>query len=178
MSSIIIAELDVGKSASFIAIVVVLVLIESELSISTFIHIKADILGLLLVAVFHSWTERYDAAATHIDRSLVVRSRNNLALAALALNLTCHEVIPHIAFWEIDLTVASSIDIDRANHESRTAHELVTNVLDLLVSSEVHDERTKHGIVVEMNLGCQRIEIRHHAIAHIEKVLDDLVCRM
>ena len=88
------------------------------------------------------------------------------------------EVVPHIVFGEIDLTLTRLVCINRVDHDRGSEHKLVGDVLHRLVLGEVHDKRTHDGVVLEMHVGCEGVDVRHHTIAQLETGLDGLVGRM
>ena len=116
-----------------------------------------------------------DGAARHEDGNLLVGSGTDAGLATFGSDATIVEVVPDAAFGEIDVALACLVLIDRANHKRGTEHKLIAQVEHLGIIAEVHHEGTQHGVVVEMNLTCQRVDVGHHAIAELDAGTDDLV---
>ena len=165
---LVVAEVDIGETSSLVAIVGALVLVEREVAVLSLIDVETDGASGLLVAILQSGTEGDDGATGHEDRNLLVRRSTDAGLATFGGDATIVEVVPDAAFGEIDVALTCLILIDGTNHERWTEHELIAQVEHLGVVAKVHHEGTQHGVVVEINLARQRIDVRHHAIAELD----------
>src|SRR5699024_4645089 len=120
---------------------------ERKCAVLTRINIEGDFRSRFFITVLHVRTIRYNGTFAYVERNTFIRSIYCQLLAAIHI-LAGVEVIPTTACREINLAAACAIFVYPSHHRGISEHELVTYIVGVCISCEVHYERTHDGKIM------------------------------